>query len=365
MAVSVLIVEDDENVCELLVLSLGQGYKTEVAHSIAQAQTCLSKLHFDVVLLDYHLPDGAGVIISEQLKELSERPIVIFLSASKELDKKMAAFNSGAIDWIDKSQCAPTMLNLKLEQALKFRAKYRQIAQAEQASTEAVYVAMSDSFVWGHTARAIRSCLTTHSISGFLNAIFHYLSELNLLAAIAINENKGLTIWDSPEDAATGLEQEVMCLAMQKGDRILKIGRRYFFQTENISMLIKNIPDDEIKQGQLIDVLTAYVECAEHHLVSINKDMIKQLYFSKVSEALDLVKFRMHEFNKETNDIQNQQSMLFFEVFNKLQLTDDEEKSLTEVTDSTLMKFEEMALEHFKIVNDLEEVMAQFKKHVG
>ena len=35
MAVSVLIVEDDESVCELLVLSLGQGYKTEVAHSIA------------------------------------------------------------------------------------------------------------------------------------------------------------------------------------------------------------------------------------------------------------------------------------------------------------------------------------------
>ncbi|MBE0362903.1 hypothetical protein PULV_a0500 [Pseudoalteromonas ulvae UL12] len=115
MTVSVLIVEDDESVCDLLVLSLGQGYQTDVAHSIAQGQARLDKSHFDVVLLDYHLPDGEGVIISEQLKSRAERPIVIFLSASKDLDKKMAAFNSGAIDWIDKTQCAPTMLNLKLE----------------------------------------------------------------------------------------------------------------------------------------------------------------------------------------------------------------------------------------------------------
>lgn len=59
------------------------------------------------------------------------------------------------------------------------------------------------------------------------------------------------------------MEEDLLKLAMQTGKRILNVGHRHFIQTENISFLVKNILDDEVKKGQLLDVFAAFIECTE------------------------------------------------------------------------------------------------------
>lgn len=44
------------------------------------------------------------------------------------------------------------------------------------------------------------------------------------------------------------MEEDLLKLAMQTGKRVLNVGRRYFIQTENLSFLIKNIPENEVKK---------------------------------------------------------------------------------------------------------------------
>ncbi|WP_042142650.1 MULTISPECIES: hypothetical protein [unclassified Pseudoalteromonas] len=111
---------------------------------------------------------------------------------------------------------------------------------------------MSDSFVWGTAAKAIQSSLLSRNINSFINTIFKYFNDLDLIASIDINENQHLSFWDSPTDGATGMEEDLLILAMQTGKRVLNVGRRYFIQTENLSFLIKNIPEDEVKKRSVI-----------------------------------------------------------------------------------------------------------------
>ncbi|MBU2969150.1 response regulator [Pseudoalteromonas sp. C2R02] len=364
MSISALVVEDDICLNDLIALSLGDGYLIDKAFSVKQASELILEKNYDVVLLDYYLPDGVGIDIANCLKSQNTLPIIVFISASDDLDIKMAAFNSGAIEWIDKKSFQPAILTHKIDVALKVKNSFDAIRQAEKSSNEVVFAAMSDSFVWGTTAKAIQSSLLSRNINSFINTIFKYFNDLDLIASIAINENQHLSFWDSPTDGATGMEEDLLKLAMQTGKRVLNVGRRYFIQTENLSFLIKNIPEDEVKKGQLLDVLAAFIECAESQLNALNKDKVKQLYFCKIESELNQIKKQMKNFTAETNRIHTEQSLIFFEIFSQLQLTDEEELNLTEVTEKTLLKFEQMADSHLNIISSLDDVMQDFQKQL-
>ena len=70
-------------------------------------------------------------------------------------------------------------------------------------------------------------------------------------------------------------------------------------------------------------------------------------------------------FTEQTQQIQSHQSLKFFEIFSQLELTNDEESKLTEVTDDTLMKFEELAYSHVNIINSLNNVIKDFKRQLS
>jgi DNA-binding response OmpR family regulator len=95
-------------------LSLGDGYLIDKAFSVKQASELILEKNYDVVLLDYYLPDGVDIDIANCLKSQNTLPIIVFISASDDLDIKMAAFNSGAIEWIDKKSFQPAILTIKL-----------------------------------------------------------------------------------------------------------------------------------------------------------------------------------------------------------------------------------------------------------
>lgn len=71
------------------------------AETIAQAATALKEINFDIALLDIVLPDGEGFQIFDQIKKTMDIP-VFFLTSIEEIDTKLAAFESGADDYLVK-----------------------------------------------------------------------------------------------------------------------------------------------------------------------------------------------------------------------------------------------------------------------
>ena len=101
-AKSILIVEDDNNIADLLRLYLEkEGYQATIAADGTQGIDLYRKLRPDLVLLDVMMPgvDGWGVL--RAIRQDSQTP-VIMLTAKGETTDKVSGLKQGADDYITK-----------------------------------------------------------------------------------------------------------------------------------------------------------------------------------------------------------------------------------------------------------------------
>ena len=87
---NILVVDDQENWREALTLLLdGEGYKVETAEYFEDAIHFLSKMHFDLVILDVRLVDPdvfnvQGVELLRLIKSQKNAPKVVMLTGYPE-----------------------------------------------------------------------------------------------------------------------------------------------------------------------------------------------------------------------------------------------------------------------------------------
>ncbi len=102
MAVSVLVVEDDRNIAELLQMYLEkEGYAVTVANDGGQGLSKFRAIKPDLVLLDVMMPIMDGWAVCKAIRAESQTP-VIMLTAKGETVDKVAGLRSGADDYITK-----------------------------------------------------------------------------------------------------------------------------------------------------------------------------------------------------------------------------------------------------------------------
>ena len=102
MAISVLIVEDDRNIAELLQMYLEkEGYAVTVAGDGGKGLEKFRTIQPDLVMLDVMMPVMDGWAVCKAIRAESATPIIM-LTAKGELDDKIAGLKSGADDYITK-----------------------------------------------------------------------------------------------------------------------------------------------------------------------------------------------------------------------------------------------------------------------
>ena len=102
MAVSVLIVEDDRNISELLQMYLEkEGYAVTTAYDGGQGLSKFRAIKPDLVLLDVMMPVMDGWTVCKTIRAESQTPIIM-LTAKGETDDKVTGLKTGADDYITK-----------------------------------------------------------------------------------------------------------------------------------------------------------------------------------------------------------------------------------------------------------------------
>ena len=102
MAISVLVVEDDHNIAELLQMYLEkEGYDVTVAADGGQGLSKFRSMQPDLVLLDVMMPVMDGWSVCKAIRSESQTP-VIMLTAKSETDDKVTGLKQGADDYITK-----------------------------------------------------------------------------------------------------------------------------------------------------------------------------------------------------------------------------------------------------------------------
>ena len=98
-----LLIDDDQELCELLVSWLSQeGFQVRACHDGSSARKALSESSPDAVVLDVMLPDGSGLELLKQLRNDHPDLPVLMLSARGEPLDRILGLEMGADDYLPK-----------------------------------------------------------------------------------------------------------------------------------------------------------------------------------------------------------------------------------------------------------------------
>ncbi len=122
--IKILLVEDDPADCQLVKLAMTKspnaaGFSVETAESLAEAVESLSRVSFDLVLLDLGLPDSQGLETVDKVYEASPNvPIVVLTSLASE-EAGVEAIKRRAMDYLVKCEYSGDMLTRAIRYSLE------------------------------------------------------------------------------------------------------------------------------------------------------------------------------------------------------------------------------------------------------
>ena len=133
-AMKILIVDDNEIDIALAKRALGtsleNNYEIKGTDCVAKALVLIDEEVFDIILLDYHMPEINGI---EMIIEMRSRPnlgntAIIVISAAEDISIALNCIEAGAQDFIPKSDIS----HIKLSQAIIHSKKRFEMEQRMQ-----------------------------------------------------------------------------------------------------------------------------------------------------------------------------------------------------------------------------------------
>ena len=129
MSTKILVIDDDTNICEMLRVYLeNEGYEVKTANDGAEGVAYFKMYEPDLVLLDIMLPRKDGWQVCREIREISNKPIIM-VTAKGEVFDKVLGFELGADDFMVKP------LEMK-ELSVRVKAMLRRCATHDSATDE-------------------------------------------------------------------------------------------------------------------------------------------------------------------------------------------------------------------------------------
>ncbi len=117
----ILLVEDEQNLGATLSEYLSSlGHQVTWGKDIKTGREFFLKQTPDIVLMDIGLPDGSGLTLARELRDIRKDFVLLFLSALNDPDTKVEGLEIGADDYITKP-FALKELTMRLSRIIQFR----------------------------------------------------------------------------------------------------------------------------------------------------------------------------------------------------------------------------------------------------
>lgn len=99
----ILLVEDEPELSSSIVQYLDYaGNIVEAVSDFKKARDKICDFDYDCILIDINIPNGNGLDLIKQLKEIQSKAGIIIISAKNSLDDKIAGLDIGADDYLAK-----------------------------------------------------------------------------------------------------------------------------------------------------------------------------------------------------------------------------------------------------------------------
>jgi len=110
----ILCVDDHDDTCLMLSALLGgSGYEVRSAGGVGEALGVARAEHFDLFVIDSRYPDGSGVELCRQLREVKPKTPVIFYSGASLAEDRARALGAGAEAYVVKPEVESLLTTVK------------------------------------------------------------------------------------------------------------------------------------------------------------------------------------------------------------------------------------------------------------
>ena len=133
----ILLVEDMESFRDAVTQLLGVYNDVHGVSDIQSAKQALQKAAFDVVILDKGLPDGDGISLISEIKDINPNAVVIMLTSDSDFSTVKRCIALGADDYVIKSDNIIPDLLVRIPVAVSKAASNRRLITLEQQVKDA------------------------------------------------------------------------------------------------------------------------------------------------------------------------------------------------------------------------------------
>ncbi len=131
--ISLLIVEDNTELRELLARYLGEQYHCVTAATAEEAVAALARSYFNLILTDVILPGASGLELCQIARAKYPEAIVIIMSASPDLHYEVEATRQHAFNYLRKP-FSISQLESTLEHSLRHQSLCRELSSLQSTA---------------------------------------------------------------------------------------------------------------------------------------------------------------------------------------------------------------------------------------
>ena len=203
---SLLVVEDEPNIRELLATSLRfAGFEVHTASNGTEAIRLAGSLEPDLVVLDVMLPDLDGFAVTRRIRESGKHIPIVFVTARDSIDDKIKGLTVGGDDYVTKP--------FSLDEVV---ARIRAVLRRTRGETDDQTVLRFEDLELDEDAHEVRR---GHRI------IETSPTEFNLLRYLMLNPNRVLSkaqildhVWDYDFRGESGIVESYISYLRRKID---------------------------------------------------------------------------------------------------------------------------------------------------
>ncbi len=312
----------------------------------------------DLVLMDVRMPGMDGYECCLKIKENSQfnATPVIFLSAHTDISDKLKGYESGGTDYLTKP-CDIQEVVAKIEQNLSLVSEFDNKLKNAQ---DFAHLAMSNSGELGVVLQFMESSFECEDQDALAQLLLSTLESYELNACIQLRGNHK-TLNACNGRPVVPLEISLMTEVIG-GEKIIVFGRRVLCTSPNMSLIIKNLPEDEMLAGRLKDHIVSILNGATACMKSLNiagekerqvVNRIKQT-LEDIESTLSSIEVLADQKHKDISDSLAKLNENIHSSFASLSLTEDQENHF-------LVILENSSDELFKIANSDSELKSKFE----
>ncbi len=263
---------DDESMNQIIIKEmLEDNFELICADD---GESCLQLMNErlpDLILLDVNMPGLNGLDVCKKIRNNPDNiniP-VIFVSALANPDERLKGYAAGGDDYVTKPFVEQELIK-KISLLLENQDEKKILKQNSDETMSALMTSLTSSGELGVVINFLRDSYASQSLNDLTLLAFNALKQFNLAGSIMIL-GFGDPFYFFSDGKTRPLERDILFYLSNK-EHIISFGDRTLFNSGNLTLLIRNMPNDEDKSGRYRDHLAMFADGFDARIKGIKNE---------------------------------------------------------------------------------------------